>query len=116
MFDENACHEDVMPHVERPLPTKNDVYFVFDLYITGHTLRSIQAIKCIQAICEKHLHGQYQLQIIDVYQKPEITEKERITALPTLIRKQPLPVQRLIGDLTDNNRILAFFGLIENDQ
>ena len=83
--------------------------FVLRLYVTGMTPRSSQAISTIKAICEEHLHGCYQLEVIDLYRHPTLARDEQIVATPTLVKKLPLPLRRFIGDLSDKEKIL--FGL-----
>lgn len=80
--------------------------YILRLYITGMTPRSTQAIENIRNICEAHLQGRYELEIIDVYQKPILSQGEQIIAAPTLIKKLPLPLRRLVGDLSNTERVL----------
>jgi circadian clock protein KaiB len=81
--------------------------YILKLYVTGMTSRSARAIENLQTFCERHLAGRYELQIIDVYQQPELTRTEQIVAIPTLIKKLPLPLRRLIGDMSDEERVLV---------
>jgi circadian clock protein KaiB len=81
--------------------------YILKLYVTGMTSRSAHAIENLQTFCEKHLAGRYELQVIDVYQQPELTRTEQIVAIPTLIKKLPLPLRRLIGDMSDEERVLV---------
>lgn len=81
--------------------------YILKLYVTGMTPRSAHAIENLQTFCEKHLTGRYELQVIDVYQQPELTRTEQIVAIPTLIKKLPLPLRRLIGDMSDEERVLV---------
>ena len=76
------------------------------LYVAGMTPRSARAIANIKQICEEHLKGRYGLQVIDIYQQPVLAKGEQIVAVPTLIKKLPLPLQRIIGDLSDRERVL----------
>jgi circadian clock protein KaiB len=80
--------------------------YVLRLYITGTTPRSMRAIANIKNICENHLKGRYQLEVIDIYEKPKLAKEEQIIASPTLIKKLPLPLRRFIGDLSDTEHIL----------
>jgi len=80
--------------------------YVLRLYVTGMTRRSLHAITNIKSICEKHLKGRYDLEIIDIYQRPSLAEGEQIIATPTLIKKLPLPLRRFIGDMTSTEKIL----------
>ena len=81
--------------------------YALRLYVAGMTPRSARAIANIKAICEDHLKGLYALQVIDLYQHPELAEGEQIIALPTLIRKLPPPLRRMIGDLSDRDKVLV---------
>ena len=76
------------------------------LYVAGVTPRSTRAIANIKEICEDHLKGLYDLQVIDLYQQAVLAEGEQIIAVPTLIKKLPLPLRRIIGDLSDRERVL----------
>ena len=87
---------------------RNDRY-VLRLYVTGMTPRSARAITTIRTLCEKHLQGRYSLQVVDIYQHPQLTREEQIIAAPTLIKRLPLPLRRMVGDLSDRGRVL--FGL-----
>ena len=80
--------------------------YVLRLYVTGLTPRSIRAIENIRRICEENLQDRCDLEVIDVYQQPEIIKKEDIVASPTLIKKLPPPLRRLIGDFSDTERVL----------
>ncbi|HUJ19559.1 MAG TPA: circadian clock KaiB family protein [Nitrospirota bacterium] len=80
--------------------------YVLKLYITGSTPRSTKAIMNIRQICEEHLKGHYELDIIDVFQQPVLAKGEQIIAAPTLIKKLPLPLRRFIGDMSDTDKIL----------
>ena len=91
---------------EKLIRQKEKEKYVLRLYVAGLTPRSQMAIKNIKKICEEHLKGRYDLEVIDVYQKPVLAKGEQIIAAPTLIRKLPLPLRRFIGDLSDSERIL----------
>src|SRR5215216_5826535 len=84
----------------------NSSEFVLRLFITGATPNSIRAVTNIKQICEEHLKGRYSLAIIDVYQQPAIAEEEQLIALPLLIKKRPLPERRMIGDLSNTEKVL----------
>ena len=83
--------------------------YLLKLFVTGKTPRAELAIANIKRICDEELRGQYQLEIIDVLENPEAAETERILATPTLIKQLPPPLRRVIGDLTDKEKVL--FGL-----
>ncbi len=80
--------------------------YLLRLYVTGMTLRSMQAIANLRAICETRLQGRYELEVVDIYQHPRLAREERIVAAPTLIKKLPLPLRRMVGDLSDQERVL----------
>ncbi len=79
----------------------------FILYIAGQTTRSQRAVANLRRICQDALAGQYYLRIIDVLEEPELAERQKILATPTLIKEAPLPVRWLIGDLSDQAKVLA---------
>lgn len=76
------------------------------LFVTGQTIRSGRAIANLRRICEESLGTEYELTIVDVLERPQLAEDERILATPTLIRESPLPVRRIIGDLSDTKQVL----------
>jgi circadian clock protein KaiB len=80
--------------------------YVLRLYITGMTPRSQRAIGNIKQICEEHLKHRYTLEIIDIFQYPSLAEGEQIIAAPTLIKQLPLPLRRVVGDLSNQDRVL----------
>ena len=86
--------------------------YVLRLFVTGASSNSLRAISNLKRICETHLKGNYSLEIIDVYQQKAIAETEQIIALPLLIKTLPLPGRRLIGDMSDTNKVLRGLGLI----
>ena len=87
--------------------------YVLRLYITGTTPHSTRAIVNIRKICEVHLEGRYDLEIVDISQHPTLAEGEQIIAAPTLIKKLPLPLRRFIGDMSQTERILLGLDLRE---
>jgi circadian clock protein KaiB len=80
--------------------------YVLRLYVAGLTPRSTRAVANIRDICENHLNGRYDLRVVDIYQQPALAQAEQIVAVPTLIRKLPPPLRRIIGDLSDLERTL----------
>jgi circadian clock protein KaiB len=87
--------------------------YVLRLYVTGMTPRSTRAITRIKTICEEHLRGRYDLEIIDIYQQPTLAKGEQIIATPTLIKKLPSPLRRIVGDLSNKERVLLGLDLRE---
>jgi circadian clock protein KaiB len=86
--------------------------YILRLYVAGMTSRSARAVENVRAFCEKHLEGRYDLQIVDVYQQPALARSEQLVAAPTLIKKLPLPLRRLIGDMSNEDRILVGLDLV----
>ena len=85
--------------------------YVLRLYVTGLTPRSTRAIGTVRSVCEEHLAGQYELEIIDVYQQPGRSSEDQIVAIPTLVKCSPQPQRLIIGDMSDRNRLLSGLGL-----
>ena len=83
--------------------------YILRLYISGSTSRSVQAVTNIKRVCEQHLKNRYHLEVVDIYQQPSLARDEQIVAVPTLIKRLPPPLRRLIGDLSNHERVL--FGL-----
>lgn len=80
--------------------------FQLRLFVTGESHRSQAAIASLARICEEELHGRYELEVIDVLEQPELAEEEHILATPTLIKQLPPPLRRIIGDLSDRDKVL----------
>ncbi len=91
---------------ERALQQRETETYVLRLYVAGTTPRSLRAITNIKKICEEHLEGRYDLEVIDVYQQTSLAKGEQIIAAPTLIKKLPFPLRRFIGDMADQEKIL----------
>ena len=77
------------------------------LYVAGQTPRSLTAFSNLTQICETHLKGRYHIEVIDLVRKPQLSRGDQILALPTLVRKLPVPVRKIIGDLSDTERVLV---------
>lgn len=97
---------------DRALNRMENKRFVLKLYVTGSTPRSVQAIKNIKKICEEHLKGRYRLEIIDLYQEPWRARQDQLSVAPTLIKKLPVPLRMLVGDLSHTERVLAGLDLL----
>jgi len=81
--------------------------YILKLYVAGQSPKSVNAIANIKRICEENLKGRYELDVIDLYQQPQLAQGEQIIALPTLTRKIPPPVRRIIGDMSNTERVLV---------
>jgi circadian clock protein KaiB len=77
------------------------------LYVAGQTPRSLAAFSNLKTICESHLNGCYRIEVIDLLEQPQLSKGDQILAIPTLVRKLPQPVRKIIGDLSDTNRVLV---------
>jgi len=81
--------------------------YVLRLYIAGQTPKSITALANLKEICETHLQGRYEIEIIDLVENPQLAQGDQILALPTLVRRLPEPIKRIIGDLSNTERVLV---------
>jgi circadian clock protein KaiB len=90
--------------------------YLLRLFVTGSTPRSTRAIKNMRDICETHLQGRYDLEVIDIYQEPETALSQQIIAVPTLIKLLPSPLKRIIGDLSETEKILHSLDLTKQPE
>ena len=86
--------------------------YVLRLFVTGMTTRSSRAVNNLRTICDEYLEGRYELEVIDIYQQPALTKGEQIVAAPTLIKKFPLPMRRIIGDMSNRDGVLLGLDLV----
>ena len=101
---------------ERALDARARARYVLRLYIAGLTPRSVAAIASVKKACEEHLLGRYKLEIVNMYDKPTLARSEQIIAAPTLIKKLPLPLRRIIGDMADSRKLLVGLDLRQKDR
>jgi circadian clock protein KaiB len=87
---------------KRPTPK-----YAFRLYVPGVTPCSTRAIQNLKELCEKYLEGQYEVEVVDIYQQPDLAKGQQIIAAPTLVKHFPLPLKKFIGDLSNAERILV---------
>jgi circadian clock protein KaiB len=80
--------------------------YILRLYVAGTTTRSVRAIANLRRICEEHLAGRYELEVIDIYQHPELAKEVQIFAAPTLVKELPLPLRQFVGDLSDVDKVV----------
>ena len=90
--------------------------FVLKLYIAGRTARNERAISSLKEICEKDLASAYELAVIDVLERPQLAENEKILVTPTLVKELPPPLRRVVGDLSDRERVLVGLDLAEHTE
>lgn len=98
--------------IDSPKPPDDPGRYKLRLFITGTTPRSTRAIENMRRICEENLQGRYDLEVVDVYQHPEATRELQIVATPTLVKILPEPLRRIIGDLSDEERVFAGLDLV----
>lgn len=96
---------------EKALEENKKARYVLRLFVAGNSTKSTQAIENLREVCEKNLEGRYTLEVIDIYQQPELARGEQIIAAPTLIKDLPPPLRRMIGDLSSTERILIGLNL-----
>jgi KaiB domain. len=92
---------------EKAVAGKSKLVYIFRLFVAGMSPRSQEAITNVRELCEKHLKGQYTLEVIDIHQHPLSARENQIIAVPTLIKRLPLPLRKFIGDMTKTEKILA---------
>jgi len=93
---------------ERPANGKRSAReYELRLYVAGQSSRTIAAISNLKRLCEEHLAGRYSVEVIDLLEKPQLAKGDQILALPTLVRKLPSPIRRIIGDLSNTDRVLV---------
>jgi len=85
------------------------------LYVAGQTPKSLTAFENLKKICEEHLAGQYRIEVIDLLEQPQLARGDQIIALPTLVRKLPVPIRKIIGDLSNTERVLVGLDLRPRD-
>ena len=87
-------------------------YFILRLYVAGHTAKALAAIANLKTICEEQLKGRYEIEVIDLLENPKLAREDQIVALPTLVRRLPPPLRKIIGDLSDTERVLIGLNLL----
>jgi len=91
-------------------------YYNLRLYVAGQTPKSLQAFANLKKICEEHLEGRYNIEVIDLLENPQLARGDQILAIPTLVRKLPEPIRKIIGDLSNTERVLVGLDLREKDR
>ena len=87
-------------------------YFILKLYVAGQTAKALAAFDNLKTICEAELKGRYEIEVIDLLENPKLAREDQIVALPTLVRKLPPPLRKVIGDLSDTERVLVGLKLL----
>jgi circadian clock protein KaiB len=100
-----------MPHTLRKdeiaMPLSEDETYQLRLYVAGQTPKSVLAFRNLHQICEAHLHGRYEIEIIDLLENAQLARGDQILAIPTLVRRLPEPITKIIGDLSNTERVLV---------
>lgn len=96
-----------LKEMETALKARDNSHYVLRLFVSGLTPKSQRAIENLKTICEEHLKDRYELQVIDIFQKPELARAEQVIAAPTLIKELPLPLRKFIGDMSQTEKILV---------
>ncbi|MBS7563826.1 circadian clock KaiB family protein [Mucilaginibacter sp. Bleaf8] len=91
---------------------QQDSVYALRLFVAGTSRVSVRAITNLKEVLEQHLKGRYELEIVDIHQQPEMAREENITAVPTLIKRLPVPKRLLVGDMSDKQRVMKGLGLI----
>jgi len=102
----------IEPHGESP---ETEVHHL-RLYVAGHSPKSLKALGNLKRICEEHLHGRYELEVVDLVVDPRLAAEDEILAVPTLVRLPPGPMRKIIGDLSDTQSVLVGLQLPSKDQ
>jgi circadian clock protein KaiB len=98
------------PAAKRPSAKRtgpDDETIELKLYVAGQTRKSLLAIANLKRICEEHLQGRYTVEVVDLVQRPQLASRDQILAIPTLVRKLPEPIKKIIGDLSNDERVLV---------
>jgi circadian clock protein KaiB len=104
--EEDQLSQTTLEELEKLVAELANLTYVFRLYISGTTAKSSRAVANVQQICDQYLPGRYQLEVIDVYQHPEVAREQQVIALPTLIKEFPLPTQKFVGDMSSKDKIV----------
>jgi circadian clock protein KaiB len=85
------------------------------LYVAGQTPKSITALANLKRLCEGHLAGRYRIEVVDLVNQPQLARRDEIVVIPTLVRKLPLPIRKIIGDLSNEERVLVWLDVLPRD-
>ena len=100
---------------EQAIAHDEQQHYLLRLFVAGATPRSIQALERLKSLCETHLQGRYELEVIDIYQAPSALGADNIVAIPTLVKQLPLPLRHIVGDLSDTEKVLKGLDLIPKE-
>ena len=97
---------------ERAIAHDDQQHYRLRLFVAGATPRSIQALERLKRLCEDHLQGRYELEVIDIYQSPSALGGDNVVAIPTLVKQLPLPMRSIVGDLSDTEKVLRGLDIV----
>jgi circadian clock protein KaiB len=106
-----ARAKDSVAEFEKAAARSKQTKYVLQLFVAGATPLSSRALANLKEICEQHLQGRYELEVVDVYERPAVAKTGRVIAVPTLLKKLPAPLRRFVGDLSDRERLLVGLNL-----
>jgi circadian clock protein KaiB len=109
--DEGPAAEALAAAFARAAAAEAETRYVLTLYVTGLRPRSQRAIENVRRLCDEHLAGRYELKIIDIYQQPALAQGAQVIAAPTLVKELPPPLRQIIGDMSDDGRVLVALGV-----
>lgn len=109
-------NKETVDKFEEALKDRNRGTYIFRLYVAGMTPASLRAIENIREICRDYLEGRFELEVIDIYKRPDLAREAQVIAAPTLVKKLPLPLRRFIGDLSEEEKILTGLDLVPKDR
>ncbi len=98
--------------IEDSTTKKQDSFYTLRLYVAGQTPKSIQAFENLKKICDTHLAGRYKIEVIDLVKNPKLAKGDQILAVPTLVRRLPPPIRKIIGDLSNTERVLIGLNIV----
>jgi circadian clock protein KaiB len=101
-------------HLNGSAPSMNGEFFELRLYVAGQTPKSLTALANLRKICNEHLDGRFELHVIDLVKTPQLAQGDQILAIPTLVRNLPQPMRKIIGDLSDTERVLVGLDVRKN--
>jgi circadian clock protein KaiB len=110
-----STHKNGLNEFERALTEQAELVYVFRLYVSGASPKSLEAIGNIKNICDQNLAGRYELEVVDIYQQQDRATRDQVVAAPVLVKHLPLPLRRLIGTLSNTRHVLRALGLQRED-
>jgi circadian clock protein KaiB len=107
-----STEENRLTQLERAVAKGAGQVYVLRLYVGGASPKSLEAVRNIKNICDENLRGRYELEVVDIYQRPERAGRDQVVAAPMLVKQLPLPLRRLIGTLSNTRQVLLALGLV----